>query len=53
MSNEEIIQSAYFALARSMSPSLTKEQQKKELASCWEVLSEGFDRVCQTTEVVN
>jgi hypothetical protein len=41
MTDKEIIREAFFALAGSRSPSLTKRQQKKELARCWEVLAKA------------
>jgi len=44
MSDKETILQAFFALAGSRSPSLTKKQQDKELAKCWKLLSEAVYR---------
>tara|TARA_Y100000034_G_scaffold2037_1_gene2558 strand:+ start:173 stop:328 length:156 start_codon:yes stop_codon:yes gene_type:complete len=41
VNDKEIIRAAFFALAGSRSPSLTKKQQEKELAKCWELLAEA------------
>ena len=41
MSDKETILQAFFALAGSRSPALTKRQQDKELARCWKLLSEA------------
>ena len=41
MTDKEIIRAAFFALAGSRSPSLTKKQQNKELAKCWELHAEA------------
>ena len=51
MTNEEIIQAAYFAIAHSLSPSLTKAQQEEELGRCWKILSEGVGRIRLELEV--
>ena len=37
--HKQIIREAYLALAAHSSPSLTEEQQKKELARCWDLLA--------------
>jgi hypothetical protein len=44
MNDKETIRAAFFALAGSRSPSLTKKQQEKELAKCWELLAEAVYR---------
>ena len=44
MNDKEIIREAFFALAGSRSPSLTKKQQDKELARCWKLLAEAVYR---------
>jgi hypothetical protein len=44
MTDKEIIREAYFALAGSRSPSLTKAKQEKELARCWYLLAEAVHR---------
>ena len=44
MNDKEIIREAFFALAGSRSPSLTKKQQEKKLAKCWELLAEAVYR---------
>ena len=41
MTDKEIIREAMFALAGYRSPSLTKKEQKKEPARCWELLTNG------------
>ena len=38
MTDKETIREAFFALAESQNPSLTKDQQEKELGRCWEIL---------------
>jgi len=40
----EIIREAFFALAGSRSPSLTKRQQDQELARCYKLLAERIYR---------
>jgi hypothetical protein len=42
---EVVIHEAYFALTGTRSPSLTKEQQRKELDRCWEVLTGAMSRI--------
>jgi len=44
MTDFEIIREAFFALAGSRSPSLTKKQQDDELAKCYELLAERVYR---------
>jgi len=44
MTDLEIIREAFFALAGSRSPALTKKQQNEELAKCYELLSERVYR---------
>ena len=44
MTDLEIIREAFFALSGSRSPALTKKQQNKELAKCYEVLAERVYR---------
>ena len=44
MNDKETIREAFFALAGSRSPSLTKRQQDKELARCWKLLAEAVYR---------
>jgi len=44
VSDQDVIRKAYFALAGSRSPSLTKKQQEEELARCWYLLAEAMER---------
>jgi len=37
--HKQIIKEAYLALAAYSSPSLTEEQQRKELGRCWDLLA--------------
>ncbi len=44
MTDLEIIKEAFFALAGSRSPALTKKQQNEELSKCYSLLAERVYR---------
>jgi hypothetical protein len=41
VSNEEIIQSAFYALCESQSPSLSDDRKREALGRCWDILAAG------------